>query len=292
MAEDKQVKKYFENMPYGNDSKSSEIHGKTNQVVINRFIASLVAEYDKNIESGDKEAAGNFNGAIKQIAQDLDNLKAIKEEFAMNYGGGHGGKNLFSNYTDLNWDRAFMIEQGNIAFNNDMRLVLSVAKPDGEVISKRVEDITENWVVKGTEETDFMQMQQDARKQRNTLGEPLDFDVDWAIDKLLKNGDAAKIFTADDIGGLNFSDNYVRENQEAIMSGEIPDEMLHPDSFHPDVDPNNRLHNHFANRIKRAFDPNFQTAKEAQEETPIGNKDLSAMMEEEERMKAMKQGRL
>ena len=76
------------------------------------------------------------------------------------------------------------------------------------------------------------------------------------------------------------------------MSGEIPDEMLHPDSFHPDVDPNNRLHNHFANRIKRAFDPNFQTAKEAQEETPIGNKDLSAMMEEEERMKAMKQGRL
>tara|TARA_R110002096_G_scaffold227470_1_gene416847 strand:+ start:1102 stop:1929 length:828 start_codon:yes stop_codon:yes gene_type:complete len=263
MAEDKQVKKYFENMPYGKDSKSSEIHGKTNQVVINRFIASLVSEYDKNIESGDKEAAGNFNGAIKQIAQDLDNLKAIKEEFAMNYGGGHGGKNLFSNYTDLNWDRAFMIEQGDIAFNNDMRLVLSVAKPDGEVISKRVEDITENWVIKAEEENRFMEMQQDAQKQSNTIGQPLDFDINWSVSKLLKNGDGWKIMAFDDIGGVNFSDNYVRENQEAIMSGEIPDEMLHPDSFDPDFD--NRLQEYYASRLNKAYDPNYQTPKEARE---------------------------
>ena len=49
MAEDKQVKKYFENMPYGNDAKSSEIHGKNNQQIINCFVASLVENYDKYI---------------------------------------------------------------------------------------------------------------------------------------------------------------------------------------------------------------------------------------------------
>ena len=54
MAEDKQVKKYFENMPYGNDSKSSEIHGKHNQIVINKFIENLVLEYDKSMDNGDK----------------------------------------------------------------------------------------------------------------------------------------------------------------------------------------------------------------------------------------------
>ena len=50
----------------------------------------------------------------------------------MNYGGGIGGKNLYSNYTDLSWDRAFMIEQGNIAFDADMRLVLSVPNSEGD----------------------------------------------------------------------------------------------------------------------------------------------------------------
>ena len=265
MAEDKQVKKYFENMPYGKDSKSSEIHGPQNQAVINEQVTSAFFEYDKSMTDGDRKRANIYSGAIKQWARDFDNLKDIKQEFALNYGGGHGGKNLFSNYTDLNWDRAFMIERGEISFDSDMRPVLSVINPDGELVVKKIEDITENWVVKGTEEADFMKMQQDAQKQSNTLGEPLDFDIDWAIDNLLTNGDSWKVFVADKIGGFNFLDNYVRENQEAIASGEIPDEMLHPDSFDPDVDPNNRLHNHFAGRIKRAFDPNFQTPKEARE---------------------------
>ena len=70
MAEDKQVKKYFENMPYGNDSKSSEIHGKHNQIVINKFIANLVLEYDKSMANGDKEAAGHFKSAIHQMSQE------------------------------------------------------------------------------------------------------------------------------------------------------------------------------------------------------------------------------
>ena len=261
MAEDKQVKKYFENMPYGNDAKSSEIHGKNNQQIINGFVASLVENYDKYIAEGDKGMAGNFDGAIKQIAQDLDNAREIKKEFGANYGGGVGGKNLFSHYTDLRFDRAWALESAEISFDDNMRPLWTVTNPDGEKITKRTEDITENWVVRGDEENQYMKMQQDCVKQRNTMGEELDFDIDWTVSNMLANNDAWKIFVSDKIGGRYFLHDYLFENQEALQYGQIPDEMLHPDSFNPEFD--TRLHQYYANRLRRSFDPNFQTPEEA-----------------------------
>ena len=49
---------------------------------------------------------------------------------------------------------------------------------------------------------------------------------------------------------------------EALASGEIPDEKLHPDSFNPDFD--TRLHKYYSNRLKKSFDPNHQTPQERQ----------------------------
>jgi len=261
MAEDKHVKKYFENIPYGNDSKSSEIHGKHNQVVINKFVSSLVRKYDEAVLNKDKQMAGHFKDAIKKMSSQLDNLKNIKEEFAVNYGGGVGGKKLFSNYTDLSFSRAFFTEQGDIGFDKDLNPVLSIVGEGGEVVAKRIEDVTQDWVVKGTEEANFMKMQQDAQKQSNSSDQPLDFDVDWHTDTMLSNEDAWKSFVSDKIGGRYFLNDYVEENAEAIQSGQITDDMLHPDSFNPAFD--NRLHSHYANRLKKSFDPDFQTESEA-----------------------------
>lgn len=261
MSEDKRVKKYFENMPYGNDAKSSEIHGKASQQVANGFIATLVENYDKNIEEGNKDMAAHFYGAIKQIAWDFDNAKEIKKEFGVNYGGGVGGKKLFSAYTDLRFDRSWVLEDATLSFDDNMRPVWTVITPEGEEITKRTEDITENWVVRGDEENQYMKLQQDAVKQRNTMGESIDFDIDWTVDNMLANNDAWKIFASDKIGGRYFLHDYLQENQEAVQNGEIPDEMLHPDSFNPDFD--TRLHQHYSNRLKRAFDENYQTPAEA-----------------------------
>ena len=196
MSGNKEALKYFENMPYGNDAKSSEIHGKQNQQTINHMITGLVAKYDESMSIGDKNAAGNFSGVIKQIAADLDNLKEIKKQFATYYGGGTGGKNLYSNYTNLEeFDIPFFLEKGIITFDDNLRPILSVIAPDGKnEITKRIADITQDWVVKGTEESDFMRMQQDAVKQSNTMGNELDFDVDWAVDNILANNDAWKSF--------------------------------------------------------------------------------------------------
>ena len=260
MSADKRVKKYFENMSYGKDSLSSEVHGPQNQVVINKFVSSLVRKYDENMEQGNKEQAAQFSSAVKKMSKNLDNLKSIKEEFAMNYGGGAGGKNLFSNYTDLSFSREFFTENGSIAFDEDLNVKCIVKNNEGEDNVLGIEDITENWVVKGTEGQQYMKMQQDAQKQSNSVGQPLDFDIDFAVDNLLAENDAWKVMVSDKVGGRYFLHDYLQENQDKLKSGELTDEMLNPESFDPSYD--TRLHQYYSNRIKKSFDPNHQTARE------------------------------
>ena len=254
------VKKYFENLPYGNDSKSSEIHGKENHAVINKFVSSLVRNYDQAMLEDNKQAAQSFRQAINGINKDLDNLKSIKEEFSMNYGGGVGGKNLYSNYTDLSWDREFFTENGRINFDERLKPVLIVDGPDGEVV-KHIEDITQDWHLKGTFENTFMKMQQDCVDQSNSMGQPIDFDIDHAVSNVLDGEDGWKTAVSDKVGGRYFLHDWMIENQDVLKSGKVPDEMLHPDSFNPEMD--TRLHSYFANRLKKSFDPNFQTPEEA-----------------------------
>ena len=109
---DLNIRKYFENMPYGKDAKASEIHGRSNKRYIDGYITDLVKKYDVLYSNGRKEDANTVFAMMRDIARQLDNLKALKEEFAVAYGGGVGGKNMFSNYTDLTWDRAFFWRDG------------------------------------------------------------------------------------------------------------------------------------------------------------------------------------
>jgi hypothetical protein len=264
MAEDKAARNYWETMPYGKDAKASEIHGKAAQVSINEQITEWVHGFDQAKEAGDKKKASMFNGLIKATAVDVENLQGRKEEYAMISGGGVNGKSQFSNFYDQTWDKLFFTEQGQIGFApEDQGLVMSVMLDNGEVVTKRNKDIGVDWVTRGTEETDFMKMQQDAVKQSNSIGTPLDFDVDWAMDRLLGDGDSWKVMLSDKIGGKYFLHDYLEENQEAIASGELTDEMLAPESFNPEFD--TRLFKHYAGRIKRSFDPDFQTAREAKQ---------------------------
>jgi len=282
MAEDKAVKQYFEHMPYGNEAKSSEIFGKKNQVYINKFIADLVKQYDALFAKGDKENSQHIADTIKSIARQLDQLKEIKKEFATYYGGGTGGKNLFSNYTDLTWSRSFFTDMGTIGFGPGFRLMLTAPMPDGTEVTKDVSEITQNWVIKGTEEADYMRMHQDLIKQGQTAVKHPDFNIDWSVDKLLVDNDAWKIFVSDKIGGVYFLHVYLQENKEAMEAGEIPDEMMHPDSFHPEQD--TRLHKHYADRLKTAFDPKYKTIRDGN--TSSSNVEGRTTMSENEKIEA------
>ena len=261
MITDKQVRNYFENLSYGKEALASEIHGPNNQARINKIASSLVRNYDKHIAAGDKEMAAHFKSQIHKFSRELDNYQGLKEEFMMYYGGNEKGKMTFSHFTNLDFEKIVMTENGVIDVDHNMELVISAVMDDGTIVTKRPKDIPENWVVKGTEESDFMRLQQSAVKQRNNMNEPLDFDIDWEVSKLLANEDSWKVMVADKIGGRYFLNDYVVENQEAIESGAIPDNMLHPESFDPDFD--NRLHQHYANILRKSFDENYQTPAEA-----------------------------
>ena len=260
MAEDKYVKKYFENLPYGNKAKSSEIHGKRNQLVINDFVANLTKQYDALMSQGEKAKAQHMDKAIRKIAKDLDSLKNLKIDFATYYGGGVGGKKLFSNYTDLTWDRIFWTEGGFIEFGAGLEILLSVLMPNGTVLTKRIMDVTEDWVIKGDEEMRYMNLHQQLVKEGQSAAKHPSFDIDWVVDNMLINNDAWKIFVSDKIGGIYFLHEYVESIQEDFRAGKIPDEMLHPNSFHPEAD--TRLHQFYANRLRSAFDPNYKTLRD------------------------------
>ena len=260
MADDKQLRKYSENNTYTGNSFVSEIHGPANQERINKNIASAVRNYDKNIAADNKEMAAHFKSQIEKWYRDLEHAKQIKQDYLMHEGGGKDGEGTFSNYTDRSWERAWATENCNVSLDGNLNIVFGVINEKGEEILKRIQDITENWVVKGTEESDFMRLQQSAVKQRNNMGVPLDFDVDWEVSKILKRSDSWKVLFGDECGGRIFANDYVIDNQEDIASGKIPDSMLHPDSFDPKFD--NRLHTHFRNWINRAFDPDYQTPAE------------------------------
>ena len=104
----------------------------------------------------------------------------------------------------------------------------------------------------------FMRMQQDCVKQQNNSNVSLDFDIDFAVSNLLAENDKWKSFVSDKIGGRYFLQDYMNENAEMLQKmGSGAENILQLDSFNPEID--NRLHEYFANRIKRSFDPNFQT---------------------------------
>ena len=95
------------------------------------------------------------------------------------------------------------------------------------------------------------------------MNKPLDFDVDFAISNLLADQDNWKSFVADKIGGRYFLHDYMVKNEQEIINGDIPQEKLTPDSFDPELD--NRLHNYFATRIRKSFNPDYLTPAEENE---------------------------
>ena len=272
----KEVLKFFENNPYGKDSKSSEIWGKQNQQVINKEVAYHTDEASSAMSVGNKEKFNYHFKMIRDINKWLENMERDQEEFAVNIGGGQGGSNMFSNFTNLEeFDIPFFTGKGKISFpedHSDSKPMLSVIKHDEETgetyeIIKSPDELTQDWVVKGDEDMRFQKLHQLAVKERNTMGVPLSFNPDYEIDVLLSKGDNWKKFLADKVFGRYMLQDWIMANDDKIKSGEIEDEKLHPRSFNPEYD--TRLHEYFSGWLKKAFDPNYLTPSEQKEADDI-----------------------
>ena len=255
------LKKYFENMPYGENSLASEVHGPRNQETINNIVKELVEMYDYNMSIGEKGKATDAENTIKHLSKQLENLKSIKEEYALNMGGGARGKKLFSNWTDTTWEDFFFTEKGVIDVDENFDIICDV--PGLSHPYKKIEDITEEWEVIG----DWMMKFHDAKRELSTSSnslKPPSFDADFFVHNLLKEN-WRSMLTDEMPGGGYFLQNWLAENVD--QSGDVMNQLvnlgdrLDKQSFNPDKD--TRLHDYYARILKTANDPNYLTAAES-----------------------------
>ena len=278
MAYEIKLKKYFENLPYGQDSLPSEIHGPRNQETINATVKVLVDLHDQALkgipdENGvlkkDESLASSSSNGIKFIAKQLENLKMIKEEYALNKGGGTLGKDMFSSWTSTIWEDEFMTEKGTMDFDKDMNLLLDVPHLDYPL--KKVEDITDDWIVKGDEESRFIQHYQELSGSSNKkFNQDPPYDIDYATHNLLKTG--WQVFASDEIMGREpfiqtwLKDNIDTDGDVVAQINELSEKgRLDKESFNPETDPDKRLHVHFSKILKHAWNPNYLSQSETKE---------------------------
>tara|TARA_R100001082_G_scaffold46480_1_gene24788 strand:- start:11102 stop:11926 length:825 start_codon:yes stop_codon:yes gene_type:complete len=253
------MERYYETVPYGNKSLSSEIHGPKNQANINAVVKNLVMMSDVAMQQGNTELAETFKSAIYKISKELDTVKMIKEEHAMDL-------RTRSNWTDHGWDDNFMTENGEIFVDENMNVILRALDPTtGEMVDKKPNIITKDWESIGDWMQTLMQAKQDLIKARGDLNTPPPFDIDFFVNNLIKDNWRSILSDPDPTLDPNDYHNGYRLQQilhlAADANGNIPvDYNLDKNSFDPTYD--TRIHEVIANDLKTAFDPNYQSNKD------------------------------
>ena len=119
------IESYYENMPYGNKSLSSEIHGPKNQATINEHIKTLVSMSDVARQQNQPDLAQSLQSGIYKISTELDMLKKIKEEPAADL-------RTRSNWTAHGWDDTAFTAHSIISCDDNMDLL--GIKPDTNMV--------------------------------------------------------------------------------------------------------------------------------------------------------------
>ena len=249
------IKVYSERAPYSQTSKKSEVFGKHNQEVIEHTVSKLVELYDQKIVEGDKQSATFYESAIKKIGTQVDHLAGLKDEWMMMRGGGMRGKNTVSNITDPRWPDEFFTENGTISFTPNFDIMCGVPSlPNG---TKMINDIPLDWESKGDGEGRYMSAIKDLVDAGERGDKAPPFNVDYFVSNLLDEYWPQAL--SDKWGGVyalhNILPEMIEENNNTAEGLNLSIE-----AFNPQVD--NRLHRYYADRLKKAFNPNYQTPKE------------------------------
>ena len=253
------IESYYENLPYGNKSLSSEVHGPQNQAVINENIKTLVQMSDVAKQNGNEDLAASLKSGIYKISKELDILKSIKEEHAADL-------RTRSNWTDHGWDDNAFTELCEISFDDNMNVIVSAYDPTLQTrVTKKINEITRDWVTVGDWMQTLSEGKQELLKSKNDMDVAPPFDIDFFVSNLLKNNWKSILSDPDPTLDPNGPSRGYRLQQilleEADENGNLPiDYNIDKFSFDPTYD--TRLHKNISNELKRAFDPSYETEKE------------------------------
>ena len=263
------IERHFENVPYGNNSLSSEIHGIANQTKINAVVKNLVMMTDVAMQDNNMELAESLKAGVYKISKQLDILKNIKEEYVMDL-------RTRSNWTDHGWDDNFFTENGQINLDENMNLLLTAFDPSTQgLMQKKLDDITVEWESVGDWMQTLMQAKQDLIKAKGGLDTPPPFDIDFFTNNLIKDNWRSILSDPDPTLDPNGYHNGYRLQQilhlAANENGDIPiDYNLEKSSFDPTTD--TRIFEVISNDLKTAFYPNYQSKNEATKADELMNR--------------------
>ena len=262
------VQIYLERAPYSKTSKVSEVFGPRNQSKINTLIESYTKMYDYLLESGDKEAASHFESGIKRVHTQLQHLSNLKDEWMMMRGGGMRGKSTVSNITDQRWPDLFFTEKGNIDITEDWEVICTVPELGFMGTTKKIEDIPLDWESKGDGEGRYMSGIQDMQEAGARGDKNPPFDVDYFTSNLLDEFWPQAL--SDKWGGVYALHDILPKMIEK-NGGTMEGLDVSIEAFNPKRDL--KLHNYYANRLKKAYNPDYKDNTEgdkSQTETENG----------------------
>ena len=251
------IRIYSERADYSKTSKVSEVFGPKIHNKINMFITEYAKMYDEMLASGKKNAASVFENGIKKIHTQLEHLSNLKDEWMAMRGGGMRGKDTVSNITDRRWPDAFFTEKGDIHITPDYQILASVPTL-GAGVPKLVNDIAIDWESKGDGEGRYMSAIQDMQEAGARGDKNPPFDVDYFVSNLLDEYLPQAL--SDKWGGIYALQDEILNKTIEANGGTMDGLDLSVESFNPKND--TRLHQYYANRLRKAFNPNLEAAEQ------------------------------
>lgn len=260
------LERYYENLPYAEDSLASEIHGPENQEIINLRIKSLTEAHSIATKNGDSDTASKAERLIRHTHKECANAEVMKQEHASSL-------RSQSNWGDMYLMDKVMTEDCVISFDDDGKIYFTTQdERTGEQVSLTTEALSAEFHEIGDWMQPLMRAKQELIKARNDRDNPPPFDIPYFTNNLIKNNWKSMIADQTPTKDPNKEDNgyYL---QETLLNAVDENGVLQKDfntdkhSFNPEFD--NRLFTVVSNELQRAFNPNYMSKKEGEEaETP------------------------
>ena len=287
------IERYYENIPYGEDSLASEIHGPKNQNTINETVKGLVEMADKARIEGDMELAGSCESGVYKIIKQCDQCKDLKQEHSADL-------HTRSNWTDHGWDDNFFIKkqdytdmegstvrgeyEGIIGFDENLDMTLTAVDPTiGKSITKKIEEVTADWESIG----DWMPKLEELIIKMEK--DPKNFSINYEVNNLIKNNWRSMISDSDptlDPNGISkgfrlqqiLHEEFAGRNEQEVQQSIVQGGWGKKD-FDPTQD--TRLFGSIKNQLESIVNPNYLTEKEKlRAEELMSNKSTSSSGEQ------------
>ena len=250
MADIDIMERYYENVPYGDDSLPHQIHGPEAERIINGEVEKYAKIHSAATKVGDNDAASNAERIIHNIYKECANAEVMKQEHTSSL-------RSRSNWGDYTIMDEICLEKGLPSFNEEGKLVFNVIDPrNGDVTSITTEALSSEFHEIGDWMQPLMRAKQDLISARNDRGNPPPFDIPYFVNNLIEKNWKSMIGDRTPTRDPNGSDNgYILQSillDNADENGTLPlDFNTDKFSFNPKFD--HRLFKAVSDELHGAF---------------------------------------